>query len=96
MASWRGSVAGITGVPTAPRVVEASLGAVMLATARAASRAATGAAAEESGNRGRIREQIPGRLLALHSYVIVDNIQLKLFDSYAEFTCSLLEKRCQA
>ncbi len=49
MASWRGSVAGITRVPTAPRVVEASLGAVMLATAKA-TRAATGAAAEESGN----------------------------------------------
>ncbi len=48
--SWRGSVAGVTGVPTAPRVVEAPLGAAMLAAARATSRAATGAAADESGN----------------------------------------------
>jgi hypothetical protein len=48
--SWRGSVAGVTGVPTAPRVVEAPLGAAMLAAARAASGAATGAAPDESGN----------------------------------------------
>jgi hypothetical protein len=48
--SWRGSVAGVSGVPTAPRVVEAPLGAAMLAAARAASGAATGAAADESGN----------------------------------------------
>jgi hypothetical protein len=46
----RRSVAGESGVPTAPRVVVAPLGAVMLAAARAASRAAAGAAAEETGD----------------------------------------------
>ncbi len=46
----RRSVAGVSGVPTAPRVVVAPLGAVMLAAARAASRAAAGAAAEEAGD----------------------------------------------
>jgi hypothetical protein len=47
----RRSVAGVSGVPTAPRVVVAPLGAVMLAAARAASRAAAGAAAEEAGDK---------------------------------------------
>ncbi len=46
----RSSVAGVAGVPTAPRVVVAPLGAVMLAAAMAASRAAAGAAAEEAGD----------------------------------------------
>ncbi len=54
MTSWRGSVAVVTGVPTALRVVVAPLGAEMLAAARAASRAATGAAAEKSGNEARL------------------------------------------
>ena len=46
----RSSVAGVAGVPTAPRVEVAPLGAVMLAAARAASRAAAGAATEEAGD----------------------------------------------
>ncbi len=50
MTSWQCSVAGVSRIPTAPRVVVALLGAVMLAAARAASRAATGAAAEETGD----------------------------------------------
>ncbi len=48
MTSWRCSVAGVSTIPTAQRVEVAPLGAVMLAAARAASKAATGAAAEET------------------------------------------------
>jgi hypothetical protein len=59
MTSWRGSVARVTGVPMAPRVVEAPLGAAMLVAARAASRAATRAAADKSGNEARLTAVTP-------------------------------------
>jgi hypothetical protein len=65
----RSSVAGVAGVPTAPRIEVAPLGAVMLAAARAASRAAVGAATEEAGDEAG-RSAVTAALLGGHRRVI--------------------------